>query len=155
MLEIYRRLDIPADLYRDTISDLRLWMETDYYYHRYQRCGITYDSGKVHCYRSIDHMSPLAERHSQKPGEYPHEVCHIRDIGRFRETGAMQDMLNDAGNDHVEKQPEKHPVRAVGVLVRGLALPDAADQRIGRPVEQGEGRVVPQESHGMPDGIIR
>jgi hypothetical protein len=41
MLEVYRRLDIPADIYRDTISDLRLWMETDYYHHRYQRWGIT------------------------------------------------------------------------------------------------------------------
>jgi len=41
MLEVYRRLGIPADIYRDTISDLRLWMETDYYHHRYQRCGIT------------------------------------------------------------------------------------------------------------------
>ena len=41
MLEIYRRLSIPADIYRDTICDLRLWMETDYYYQRYQRWGIT------------------------------------------------------------------------------------------------------------------
>jgi hypothetical protein len=41
MLDVYRRLGIPADLYRDTISDLRIWMETDYYHHRYQRWGIT------------------------------------------------------------------------------------------------------------------
>ena len=41
MLDVYHRLGIPADLYRDTISDLRLWMETDYYHHRYQRWGIT------------------------------------------------------------------------------------------------------------------
>ena len=41
MQAVYRRLGIPADLYRDTISDLRLWMETDYYHHRYQRWGIT------------------------------------------------------------------------------------------------------------------
>jgi hypothetical protein len=41
MLEVYRRLNIPADIFRDTISDLRLWMETDYYFHRYQRWGIT------------------------------------------------------------------------------------------------------------------
>jgi hypothetical protein len=41
MLEVYRCLGIPADLYHDTISDLRLWMETDFYFHRYQRWGIT------------------------------------------------------------------------------------------------------------------
>jgi len=41
MLAVYRRLNIPADIFRDTISDLRLWMETDYYHHRYQRWGIT------------------------------------------------------------------------------------------------------------------
>jgi len=41
MLAVYRRLGIPADIFRDTISDLRLWMETDYYHHRYQRWGIT------------------------------------------------------------------------------------------------------------------
>jgi hypothetical protein len=41
MLVVYRRLNIPADIFRDTLSDLRLWMETDYYYHRYQRWGIT------------------------------------------------------------------------------------------------------------------
>jgi hypothetical protein len=41
MLEVYHRLNIPADIYRDTLSDLRLWMETDYYHHRYQRWGIT------------------------------------------------------------------------------------------------------------------
>ncbi len=41
MLAVYRRLGIPADTFRDTISDLRLWMETDYYYHRFQRWGIT------------------------------------------------------------------------------------------------------------------
>ena len=41
MLQVYHHLGIPADLYRDTISDLRLWMETDYYYQRYQRWGIT------------------------------------------------------------------------------------------------------------------
>jgi len=41
MLEVYRRLGVPSDLYRDTISDLRLWMETDYYYQRFQRWGIT------------------------------------------------------------------------------------------------------------------
>ncbi|NTU99892.1 MAG: DUF5596 domain-containing protein, partial [Methanoregulaceae archaeon] len=29
MLAIYRRLGIPADLYRDTISDLRRGMDTD------------------------------------------------------------------------------------------------------------------------------
>jgi hypothetical protein len=41
MLVVYRRLGIPADLYRDTVSDLRLWMETDFYFQRYQRWGIT------------------------------------------------------------------------------------------------------------------
>jgi len=41
MLDVYRRLGVPADLYRDTISDLRRWIETDYYQHRYQRFGIT------------------------------------------------------------------------------------------------------------------
>jgi len=37
----YRRLGIPADIVRDTVSDLRLWMETDRYYQRYHRWGIT------------------------------------------------------------------------------------------------------------------
>ena len=41
MLAIYHRLGIPFDLYRDTVSDLRLWMETDSYYQRHQRWGIT------------------------------------------------------------------------------------------------------------------
>jgi hypothetical protein len=41
MLAVYRRLGIPADIYHDTISDLRLWMETDFYFQRYQRWGIT------------------------------------------------------------------------------------------------------------------
>ncbi len=41
MLAVYRRLGIPAGLYRDTIGDLRLWMETDFYQQRYQRWGIT------------------------------------------------------------------------------------------------------------------
>ena len=41
MLAVYRSLGIPVDVFRDTISDLRLWMETDYYHHRFQRWGIT------------------------------------------------------------------------------------------------------------------
>ena len=41
MQETYRRLGIPADVVRDTVADLRLWMETDLYYQRYQRWGIT------------------------------------------------------------------------------------------------------------------
>ncbi len=41
MRETYRRLGIPSDIVRDTVADLRLWMETDLYYHRYQRWGIT------------------------------------------------------------------------------------------------------------------
>lgn len=41
MLEVYRRLGIPADIFHDTISDLRLWMETDYYFQRFRRRGIT------------------------------------------------------------------------------------------------------------------
>jgi hypothetical protein len=41
MLETYRRLDLPGDIFRETISDLRLWMETDYYFQRYQCWGIT------------------------------------------------------------------------------------------------------------------
>ena len=36
VLAVYHRLGNPAALYRDTIGDLRLWMETDYYY---QRCA--------------------------------------------------------------------------------------------------------------------
>lgn len=41
MQETFRRLGIPANIVRDTVSDLRLWMETDMYYQRYQRWGIT------------------------------------------------------------------------------------------------------------------
>jgi hypothetical protein len=41
MLEVYRRLNIPAEIYHDTIADLRLWMETDFYFQRHQRWGIT------------------------------------------------------------------------------------------------------------------
>jgi hypothetical protein len=41
MKATYRRLGIPADIVRDTVSDLRLWMETDLYYNRFQRWGIT------------------------------------------------------------------------------------------------------------------
>lgn len=41
MRETYRRLGIPSDVVRDTVSDLRLWMETDLYYRRYRRWGIT------------------------------------------------------------------------------------------------------------------
>lgn len=41
MLETYRRLGIPADIVRDTVADLRLWMETDRYYLRHRRWGIT------------------------------------------------------------------------------------------------------------------
>jgi hypothetical protein len=41
MRQTYRRLGIPDDIVRDTVSDLRLWMETDLYYQRYRRWGIT------------------------------------------------------------------------------------------------------------------
>lgn len=41
MEDTYRRLGIPADVARDTVSDLRLWMDTDLYALRFQRCGIT------------------------------------------------------------------------------------------------------------------
>ena len=41
MRETYRRLGIPSDIVRDTVADLRRWMETDLYYQRYQRWGIT------------------------------------------------------------------------------------------------------------------
>ena len=41
MREAYRRRGIPSDIVRDTVSDLRLWMETDYYYLRNGRWGIT------------------------------------------------------------------------------------------------------------------
>lgn len=41
MQETYRRLDIPDDIARDTVADLRLWMETDLYAARYGRWGIT------------------------------------------------------------------------------------------------------------------
>ena len=41
MQETYRRLGIPANIVRDTVADLRLWMETDLYYLRYRRWGIT------------------------------------------------------------------------------------------------------------------
>jgi len=41
MKETYRRLGIPSNIVRDTVSDLRLWMETDLYYQRYRRWGIT------------------------------------------------------------------------------------------------------------------
>lgn len=41
MQAIHRRLGIPAGIVRDTVSDLRLWMETDLYYHRDRRWGIT------------------------------------------------------------------------------------------------------------------
>ncbi|MGE5598619.1 MAG: acyltransferase domain-containing protein [Bacteroidota bacterium] len=41
MRETYRRLGIPSQIVRDTVADLRRWMETDIYYQRYQRWGIT------------------------------------------------------------------------------------------------------------------
>jgi len=41
MQEVYRKLGIPDDIMKDTVADLRLWMETDLYYQRYQRWGIT------------------------------------------------------------------------------------------------------------------
>jgi hypothetical protein len=41
MQATYRNLGIPSDIARDTVSDLKLWMETDVYYLRYQRWGIT------------------------------------------------------------------------------------------------------------------
>jgi hypothetical protein len=41
MLAIYEDLGVPDDLYYDTITDFRLWMETDYYHQRYGRFGIT------------------------------------------------------------------------------------------------------------------
>jgi hypothetical protein len=41
MQATYRRLGIPPDIVRDTVSDLRRWMETDLYYLRYQCWGIT------------------------------------------------------------------------------------------------------------------
>jgi hypothetical protein len=41
MQETYRRLGIASAIVRDTVADLRLWMETDLYYLRYRRWGIT------------------------------------------------------------------------------------------------------------------
>jgi len=41
MRETYHRLGIPDELVRETVADLRLWMETDLYYQRYRRWGIT------------------------------------------------------------------------------------------------------------------
>ena len=41
MQETYHRLGVPEDIVRDTVSDLRLLMETDLYYQRYHRWGIT------------------------------------------------------------------------------------------------------------------
>jgi hypothetical protein len=39
--ETYRHLCIPENIVRDTLMDLRPWMETDLYYQRYRRWGIT------------------------------------------------------------------------------------------------------------------
>jgi GNAT-like C-terminal domain/N-acyltransferase N-terminal domain len=49
MRETFRRLGIPADIVRDTVADLRLWMETDLYYQRYHRWGITPLSARWLC----------------------------------------------------------------------------------------------------------
>jgi hypothetical protein len=41
MKATYLHLGIPTKIVRDTLADLRLWMEWDLYYQRYQRWGIT------------------------------------------------------------------------------------------------------------------
>jgi hypothetical protein len=41
MRNTYQRLGIPETIVRDTVADLRRWMETDLYYLRFQRYGIT------------------------------------------------------------------------------------------------------------------
>jgi hypothetical protein len=41
MREDYRRMGIPADVARDTVTDVKRWMETDEYFQRHGRWGIT------------------------------------------------------------------------------------------------------------------
>ena len=41
MIDVFKRLGIPDAIFRDTVADLRRWMETDICFLRHQRWGIT------------------------------------------------------------------------------------------------------------------